>query len=197
MVMMVFFFMVFDCVMSNKVDGFLELERSVDLDGERAQVASGHNLVLDVLGLVLGDELGSCYAALGAGLVEEVDHGAAQRETLVDLPVDTAKGLPVAIEIVGLIDVGVGLAEVAEAGPELDILCNHVAWIQFDEYLWYFSDGVASGIDVTYMAIIECHRCLKLLVCRLLISEEEVEIKSLEWVHHSICSPSPGLNIVC
>ena len=101
-----------------------------------------------------------------------------------------------AIEVVSLVDVGVSLAEVAEAGPQLDVLGDHVAGVELDEYLWDFGYDVASSIDLAHIAIVEGDRSLKLLVCRLLVSEQEVEIESLERMSHSVGSPTPGLDVV-
>ena len=100
------------------------------------------------------------------------------------------------IEVICLVDVGVGLAEVTEAGPELDVLGNHVAWIQLDENLRNLCYDIACGIDVANIAIAEGDAGFILLVSRLLISEEEVEIESLEWMSHSIGCPTPCLDIV-
>ena len=100
------------------------------------------------------------------------------------------------VEVICLVDVGVGLAEVTEAGPELDVLGNHVAWIQLDENLRNLCYDIAGGIDVARGTITEGNRCLIFLVSWLLISEEEVEIESLERMSHSVGCPSPCLDIV-
>ena len=174
----------------------LELKRCCKFYGEWTEIATRHNLVLDSLSLILGNQLGTCDATLGTSLVEEVDYGAAECQTLGCLPVQTSESLPVTIEVICLVDVGVGLAEVTEAGPELDILGNHVAWVQLNENLRNLSYYVASGIDVANIAIVEGDAGFILLVGWLLISEEEVEIESLEWMSHSVGCPSPGLDIV-
>ena len=134
-----------------------ELERCRKLYSERTQIASCHNLVLYALGFVLGDEFRSCDASLGAGLVEEVHYGAAQCEAFVHLPVHSAEGLPVAVEVVCLVDVGVCLAEVAEACPQLYVLRYHIARVEFDKYLGYLCHDVARSIDVAGISVIEGH----------------------------------------
>ena len=116
---------------------------------------------------------------------------------LVHIPVHTAKGLPVTVEVVCLVDVGVGLAEVAEAGPEFQFRSNHVAWVKFDEHLWHLCHNIARSVDLSLISIAEHHRCLIFLICRLLICEESVQLKSLERTHHGICCPSPCLYVVC
>ena len=115
-------------------------------------------MVLDALCLILGDQLGTCDTTLGTCLVEEVDNCASERKSLVHLPVQTAEGLPVTIEVVGFVDVGVGLTEVTETRPKLDVLGNHITWIQLDEHLWNLCHDIACGIDGTDIAIIEGNR---------------------------------------
>ena len=100
------------------------------------------------------------------------------------------------VEVICLVDVGIGLAEVTETGPELNVLGNHVARIQLDENLRNLGYNVAGGIDVANIAIAEGDAGFILLVSWLLISEEEVEIESLERMSHSIGCPTPCLNIV-
>ena len=57
---------------------FLELDVCSEFNGERTEIATRHDAVLDVLCLLLGDEFSTCDAALGSGLVEEVDDSAAE-----------------------------------------------------------------------------------------------------------------------
>ena len=174
----------------------LKLQRSCKLYCEWTEITTRHNLIFDSLSLILGNQLGTCDTTLGTSLVEEVDYGAAESQTLGCLPVQTSESLPVTVEVICLVDVGVGLAEVTEAGPELDVLGNHVARIQLDENLRNLGYNVAGGIDVAKGTITEGNRCLIFLVSWLLISEEEVEIESLERMSHSIGCPTPCLNIV-
>ena len=100
------------------------------------------------------------------------------------------------VEVICLVDVGVSLAEVTEAGPELNVLGNHVARIQLDENLRNLCYDIASGVDFANITIVEGDAGFILLVGWLLISEEEVEIESLEWMSHSVGCPSPCLDIV-
>ena len=168
----------------------LKLQRSCKLYCEWTEITTRHNLIFDSLSLILGNQLGTCDTTLGTSLVEEVDYGAAESQTLGCLPVQTSESLPVTIEVICLVDVGVGLAEVTETGPELDVLGNHVAWVQLDENLRNLCYDIASGVDFTNIAIIEGDAGFILFVSRLLISEEEVEIESLEWMSHSVGCPS-------
>ena len=174
----------------------LEFKRSCEFNREWTEIATRHYLVLDSLGLILGNQLGTSDTTLGTSLVEEVDYGAAESQALGCLPVQTSESLPVTVEVICLVDVGVGLAEVTEAGPELDVLGNHVAWIQLDENLRNLCYDIASGVDFANRTIVEGDAGFLLLVSWLLISEEEVEIESLEWMSHSIGCPSPRLDIV-
>src|SRR5574344_1638203 len=116
---------------------------------------------------------------------------------LVHVPVHTAEGLPVTIEVVCLVDVGVGLAEVAETGPELQFRSNHVAWVKFDKHLRHLCHDISRSVDLTLISVAKPYRCLILLISRLLICEESVQFESLERTHHSICCPSPSLYVVC
>ena len=100
------------------------------------------------------------------------------------------------LEVVGFVDVGIGLAEVAEAGPHLDVLRNHITWVELDKDLGNLCHCVACGIDAAHISVIECDRGLKLLVGRLLVGEEEVEIESLERMHYCVGGPSPRLDVV-
>ena len=100
------------------------------------------------------------------------------------------------VEIVGIIDIGVGLAEITEAGPQLDILRNHVTWVKLDEHSWNFSYNVASSIDTADISISEGNRSFILLVCRTLISEEEMNVKSLYRMGNHVSSPADSLYIV-
>lgn len=50
-------------------------------------------------GILLADEFRPIDGAGSTGLVEEIHHGTAQVEVLVYLPVDTAEGFPVTVEI--------------------------------------------------------------------------------------------------
>src|SRR5574344_1054605 len=172
---------------------FLELDVCSEFNGERTEIATRHDAVLDVLCLLLGDEFSTCDAALGTSLVEEVDNCATEREMLVHIPVHTAKGLPVTIEVVCLVDVGVGLAEVAETGPELQFRSNHVAWVKFDEHLWHLCHNITRSVNFALISVAEHHRGLILLICRLLVCEEGVQLESLERTHHGVGGPSPGL----
>ena len=174
----------------------LKLQRSCKLYCEWTEITTRHNLVLDSLGLILGNQFGTCDTTLGTSLVEEVDYGAAKSQTLGCLPVQTSESLPVTIEVICLVDVGVGLAKVTEAGPELDVLGNHVTWIQLDENLRNLCYDIASGVDFANITIVEGDAGFILLVSRLLISQEEVEIESLEWMSHCIGCPTPCLDIV-
>ena len=67
----------------------LEFQRSIEFYGEWTQVATSHNLVLDALCLILGNQLGTCDTTLGTSLIEEVDYGATERQALGCLPVQT------------------------------------------------------------------------------------------------------------
>ena len=153
-------------------------------------------MIADSLGLFLGDEFCSGYAALGTCLVEEVDQRTAQTQSLVHLPVDTSEGLPVSLEVISLIDVGIGLAEIAEAGPHLDVLGNHVTGIELYEHLGYLGHSIACCIDLAHISVAEGNGGLKLLVSRLLISEQEMEVEALEGMQYSIGGPSPCLYVV-
>ena len=174
----------------------LKLQRSCKLYCEWTEITTRHNLIFDSLGLILGNQLGTCDTTLGTSLVEEVDYGAAESQTLGCLPVQTSESLPVTIEVICLVDVGVGLAEVTEAGPELEVLGNNVAWIQLNENLRNLCYDIACGVDFANIAIVEGDAGFILLVSRLLLSVEEVEIESLEWMSHSVGCPSPCLDIV-
>ena len=102
-----------------------------------------------------------------------------------------------AVEVVGLIDVGVGLREVAERCPNLQCRCNHIARVKLDEHLRNLSHDVSGSVDFANISAAECHAGLILLVCRLLIGEEEVEVETLERVGNHVCGPSPRLYVVC
>ena len=124
-------------------------------------------------------------------------HGASEVEMLVHFPVHTAECLQMTVEIVCLVDIGVGLTEVAEAGPEFEFRANHITGIEFHKHLRHFCHDIASGIDLALISVAEFHRCLILLVSRFLICEESMQLKSLERTHHSICCPSLCLYVVC
>ena len=99
--------------------GGSEFQAGAEFDGERTDVATCHDVSGILSGVFLFDQFGTGDAAFGTRLVQEVHDGAAQGKFLVHLPVQSAEGLPAAVEVVGVVDVGVGLAEVAEAGPDL------------------------------------------------------------------------------
>ena len=63
-------------------------------------------------------------------------------------------------------------------------------------HLRNFRHNVASGIDAAHRAIAEGHARFILLVSRLLIGEQEVELKALEGFHHSVGSPAQRLDVV-
>ena len=84
--------------------------------------------------------------------------------------------LPLAIEVIGLIDVGVGLAEIAETSPQLDVGCYHIAGIELHNDVRYLGHGVASGIDFSHIAVGKLNRRFVFLVCGALISKEEVYV---------------------
>ena len=136
----------------------LELKRCIEFYGEWTQVATSHNLVLDALSLILGYQLCSGDATLGTCLIKEVNYCATEGKALVYLPVQTTESLPVTIEVICLVDIGVGLTEVTETRPKLDVLGNHITWIQLDEHLWNLCHDIACGIDGTDIAIIEGNR---------------------------------------
>ena len=52
----------------------LELERSGKLNCERTEIATCHQLVLDVLGFILGDKFCTGNTTLGTCLIEEVHY---------------------------------------------------------------------------------------------------------------------------
>ena len=52
----------------------LELERSGKLNCEWTEIATCHQLVLDVLGFILGDKFCTGNTTLGTCLIEEVNH---------------------------------------------------------------------------------------------------------------------------
>ena len=161
-----------------------ELEGSGKLYCERTQVATRHELVADALSFVLRDEFGSGNATLGTRLVKEVNDSAAQRKHFIGLPIYTTEGFPMAIEIVGFVDVCISLSKVAERSPHLEVGRNHVAGVYFYKYLGHFCHDVARSVDFSFVSVVERNGRFVLLVGRLLISEEEVEVEATASVVH-------------
>lgn len=131
----------------------LEFQTGAELNRERADVAAGHDMSRILSGIFFLDELGTGDTTFGTCLVQEVDDGAAQSQFLVHLPVQSAKGFPTAVEVVSVVDVGIGLAEVAEAGPDFQVLGNHVTGVDFDNDLRNLGYDVARCVDLAYIAI--------------------------------------------
>ena len=174
----------------------LEIKLRCKFHGQRAQVASCHEAVAIVSGVFLRDEFGTCDATLCSCLVEEVDHCAAEVEHFVDLPVHTAEAFPTAVEIIGVVDVGISLAEIAEARPEFEVGRDHVARVKLYQHLRDFCNDISRGIDASRISIAEGHGRFVFLVSRLLVGEERVKLKSLEGADDGVGGPSPGLDVV-
>ena len=76
-----------------------------------------------------------------------------------------------AVEVVGLVDVGVGLGEVAEGSPELQFRRDHVAGVELDEHLRHLCHDISCCVDLSLVAACKLHAGLILLVGRFLVSE--------------------------
>ena len=173
----------------------LEFDVGVELYGERTDIASGHHISRIGGCFILVYEFRTGDAALRTGLVQEVHHGAAQRQFLVHLPVDAAEGFPSAVEVISIVDVGIRLAEVTEAGPDLQIIRNHIARVDFHNDLRNLGYNVSGSIDFAHITVGEGDGSLILLVGRLLVSEQEVQVKSLARMRYHVGGPSDGLDV--
>ena len=71
-------------------------------------------------------QFGPGNASFSPGLIQEIDNRGTQRKMLVHRPVDTSEGFPASVEIVSIFNVGIRLAEVAEAGPDSEIIRDPV-----------------------------------------------------------------------
>ena len=176
--------------------GRSEFQAGAEFDGERTDVATCHDVSGILSGVFLFDQFGTGDTAFSTRLVQEVHDGAAQGQFLVHLPVQSAEGLPATVEVVGVVDVGVGLAEVAEAGPDLQVLGDHVAGVYFDDDLRDFGYDIACGVDFAHVSVGEGDRGFILLVSWLLVGEEEVQVESLEGAGNDVGGPTQRLDVV-
>ena len=101
-----------------------------------------------------------------------------------------------AIEVEGLLKIGVCLAEVAEAEPCIEILGDVVLGVKLDKHLRNLLDNHIVGIDTHRLAVAERYACVIVLVHRLLIGEEGVHVKILERIDLGRSSPTQGLDVV-
>ena len=157
-----------------------ELDACAELHCERAQVIAAHILAGILASLFLRDKLRAADGSLCSLLIQEVDDAHAETEFLVDIPVDAAEGFPMTVKVECLLKVGVGLAEVAETEPCVEVFGDVILGIQLDEHLRYLLHYLVVGIDAHGLTVAERHAGVIVLIHRLLISEEGVHVEVLE-----------------
>ena len=114
----------------------------------------------------------------------------------VHIPVDAAKGFPASVKVISILNIGIRLAEVTEAGPYLQVFGDVVTRVQFNQHLRNFGYNITGGVDARSRSVTESNPRLIFLVFRALVSKQEVEIKSFERLHNRICCPTDGFNII-
>lgn len=81
----------------------------------------------------------------------------------VYLPVRTPERLPAPVEVIGIFDIGVRFADIAETYPQLYIPGDVVTRIQFDQNFWNLGYDIPRGVDAGDRSVAECNACLILL----------------------------------
>ena len=174
----------------------LELDSCREFDGEWAKIAAAHILACIFAGFFLGNQLRTVDGTFCALLVEDVDDTHTEAQFLIHVPVDTTESLPVTIEIECLLEVGVGLAEVTEAQPSIQVLSDVILRVQLNEYLWNLLHDHVVRIYTHSLAVVERYACVVVLIHWLLIGEEGMHVEVLEWIDLGRGGPAQGLDVV-
>ena len=115
---------------------------------------------------------------------------------LVHSPVDASESFPASIEIIGILDVGISLAKVTEAGPYFQIGSDAITGIQLNQYFRYFRYDIAGSIDTRFRSVAEDHTGFVFFILGALVSEQEMKSKSFERLDDSIRGPADGFDVV-
>ena len=174
----------------------LEFDSCGEFYGEWAKIVAAHILTCIFAGFFLGNQLRTVYGTFGTLLVEDVDNAHTETQFLVHVPVDTAESLPVTIEIECLLKVGIGLAEVTEAQPSVQVLGDVILRVQLNEYLWNLLHYHVVSIYAHSLAVVERYACIVVLIHWLLIGEEGVHVEVLEWIDLGRGGPTQSLDVV-
>lgn len=137
-------------------------------------------MVAEFAGFLFAQQFGAVDGAAGSFLVQEVHHGGSKGKVLVYLPVHTAEGFPPPVEVKGVREVGVRLAEIAEAEPQAQVGSDVVAGVYFGQYLGNLFHDVAVGVQVGHS--LEGRLDEIVVISRLLIGEQGVQVETFERV---------------
>lgn len=141
-------------------------------------------------------QFGTGNTSFGSGLIEEINDCGTQCKMFVHRPVDTTESFPTPVEVVSIFNVSVRLAEIAEAGPDSEVVRNVVAGIEFDKHFRNLRHNISRGIDFTYRTVLESHTRFIFLVSRALVGKQEMEVEAFERFDHCIRRPADGLDVI-
>ena len=101
-----------------------------------------------------------------------------------------------AIKVECLLQVGVSLAEIAEAQPCSHCLANLIAGVKLNENLRNFLYYHVVGIYAHGVAVVERYAGVVVAVLRLLPGEESVQVEALKGIYLSRCCPAQCVDVV-
>ena len=112
----------------------------------------------------------------------------------VHLPVHAAEGFPTTVEVEGIGQIGICLSKITEAEPYAQVGSDVVAGIYFSKYLRDFFHNVAVGIQVGHSFKGGLDEIV--VISRLLVSEQGVQVETFERIDFCRSSPAQGLDVV-